>query len=125
MHSGETGPDVNRQSKALKRFRLKVKSLKLEFLFLDSFDSVHVCVYTSRPSKALEKFYRYNIVLVMLRQKRVIGILDICTVHFQSLDAGTILPLQGVCDPVTGNTPLMYAAMENKASKSQLYQKKI
>ena len=33
---------------------------------------------------------------------------------FQSLDAGSILPLQGVCDPVTGNTPLMYAAMENK-----------
>ena len=24
------------------------------------------------------------------------------------------MPLQGVCDPVTGNTPLMYAAMENK-----------
>ena len=33
---------------------------------------------------------------------------------FQSLDAGSLLPLQGVCDPVTGNTPLMYAAMENK-----------
>ena len=33
---------------------------------------------------------------------------------FQSLDSGSILPLQGVCDPVTGNTPLMYAAMENK-----------
>ena len=35
---------------------------------------------------------------------------------FQSLDAGSILPLQGVCDPVTGNTPLMYAAMENKVT---------
>ena len=23
-------------------------------------------------------------------------------------------PLKDVCDPVTGNTPLMYAAMENK-----------
>ena len=83
------------------------------------------CMYTSRPSKALENFYRYNIVLIMLRQKTVIVILDVYTVHFQSLDAGTILPLQGVCDPVTGNTPLMYAAMENKASRSQLYPKKI
>ena len=83
------------------------------------------CMYTSRPSKALENFYRYNMVLIMLRQTTVIVILDNTHFHFQSLDAGTILPLQGVCDPVTGNTPLMYAAMENKASKSQLYQKKI
>ena len=36
--------------------------------------------------------------------------------YFQSLDTGSILPLQGVCDPVTGNTPLMYAAMENKVA---------